>query len=97
MPELRSEGRVPVEAQPALVTVLEGCNSDKIPVSVVNISRKGLGLRSDRRIPQDVWVKIDLSYALVFGEVKHCSQDEKGYRVGIRTDTVIHREQGRER
>jgi hypothetical protein len=93
--DLRSEARISIQNEKAMVSILEGGTGAKIPAVVVDISPKGLGLRIDQSIPSGAWIKVELPHTLVIGEVRHCSLGAKGdYSVGIRTETTIDRPQG---
>jgi hypothetical protein len=92
--ELRSEARVSIPNEKAMVSILEGGTGAKIPAVVVDISPKGLGLHIGQSIPCGAWIKVELSHTLVIGEVRHCSLSAKGdYSVGIMTETTIDRPQ----
>lgn len=86
---LRAEPRIPVDLQ-AKVN-LPGA---EVPLNgrVVNISASGLGLLLDREVPTDelAYVELDIGYA--FGEIRHCSKIPSGYRVGLKLDEFISRE-----
>jgi hypothetical protein len=92
--ELRSEARVSIQNEKALVSILEGGTGTKIHAVVVDTSPKGLGLRIGQAIPSGAWIKVELRHTLVIGEVRHCSLGSKGdYSVGIMTETSIDRPQ----
>jgi|HubBroStandDraft_6_1064221.scaffolds.fasta_scaffold280546_2 hypothetical protein len=91
--ELRSEARVSIQNEKAMVSILEGGTGAKIPAVVVDISTKGLGLRIGQPIPSGAWIKVELRRTMVIGEVRHCSLGAKGdYSLGIMTETTIDRQ-----
>ena len=89
----RSELRVPLTNESAVVTQLEGQIHTRSDAQALDISRSGLGLLMDRRLPVNAWVKVELSFAIVFGEVMYSKRDpDGGYRVGLRTETLLMRD-----
>jgi hypothetical protein len=92
--ELRSERRLPVNNEPATVTLLDGLGRERIPARAQDVSRSGLGLRVDRRVSTGVWVKVELGRMLILGEVRHCSpRSADEYHLGLAAKTVVHRTQ----
>jgi PilZ domain len=89
----RAELRVPLANEPAIVTQLEGRTQAKCDAQAVDISRSGLGLLVDQRLAVDTWVKVELPFAIVFGEVKYSKPVENGrYRVGLNLETLLLRD-----
>ena len=89
----RSELRVPLTNESAIVTQLEGQAHTRSDAQALDISRSGLGLLMDHRLPVNAWVKVELSFAIVFGEVMYSKPDpDGGYRVGLRTETFLMRD-----
>ncbi|HEY2844067.1 MAG TPA: PilZ domain-containing protein, partial [Bryobacteraceae bacterium] len=89
----RSELRVPLTNQPAIVSQLEGRTDAKFDAQAVDISRSGLGLLLDQRLPVNTWVKVELAFAIAFGEVQYSKPDpDGGYRVGLHMETLLMRD-----
>jgi len=89
----RSELRVPLTNESAVVTQLEGQTHTKCDAQALDISRSGLGLKLDHRLPVSAWVKVELSFAILFGEVLYSKPDQDGgWRVGLRMETLLMRD-----
>jgi hypothetical protein len=86
---LRAEPRIPVDLQ-AKVNIA-GVEAP-VPGRVVNISASGLGLLLDKEIPTDQLAYVELEIGFAFGEIRHCSKTASGYRVGLKLDEFISRE-----
>src|SRR5438046_3173201 len=52
----RSELRIPLQNQPAIVSPLEGRSKEKYDAQALDISRSGLGLLMDQHLTVDTWV-----------------------------------------
>lgn len=86
---LRAEPRIPVDLEAKLnVAGVEG----SIPGRVVNISASGIGLLLDREVPSDESAYAELEIGFAFGEIRHCSRSANGYRVGLKLEEFIARE-----
>jgi hypothetical protein len=89
----RSELRIPLMDQPAIVTPLEGRTSDRYDAQAIDISRSGLGLLVEQRLAVNTWVKVELSFAIAFGEVQYSkAETDGGFRVGLRVETLLMRD-----
>ena len=89
----RSELRIPLTNQPAVISHLEGRTAERYDAQAVDISRSGLGLLVDRHLTVDTWIKVELGFAIAFGEVLYSKPTEAGvYRVGLRVETLLMRE-----
>jgi hypothetical protein len=85
---LRAEPRIPVDLE-AKVN-LPGAD---LPIAgrMVNISASGLGLLLDKEVPTEELAYVELEIGLAFGEIRHCSKTQNGYRVGIKLDEFLSR------
>jgi hypothetical protein len=86
---LRAEPRIPVDLEakvniPGIVL--------PIPGRVVNISASGLGLLLDKEVPTDELAYVELEIGFAFGEIRHCSKISSGYRVGLKLDEFLSRD-----
>jgi hypothetical protein len=89
----RAELRVPLRNRAAVVCQLEASRKDKWNAQATDISRSGLGLLVDHRLAVNTIVKVELSFAIVFGEVLYSKPaPEGGYRVGLRMETLLMRD-----
>jgi hypothetical protein len=89
----RSELRVPLTNESAVITQLEGQAHAKCDAQAVDISRSGLGLLVDQRFTVGGWIKVELSFAIVFGEVMYSKPFPDGkYRLGLRIETLLMRD-----
>ena len=89
----RSELRVPLTNQSAVVYQLEGPADGKCNARATDISRSGLGLLVDHQLAANTLVKVELPFAIVFGEVLYSKPDPRGgYRVGLRMETLLMRD-----
>jgi|SRR5579875_807852 len=86
---LRAEPRIPVDLE-AKVNI----PGTHLPVvgRVVNISASGLGLLLDCEVPTDGLAYLELEIGYAFGEIRHCSKVSNGYRVGLKLDEFISRD-----
>jgi hypothetical protein len=86
---LRAEPRIPVDLEAKLH--LPG---GEAPVAgrVVNISASGLGLFFEKEVPTNEIAYVELQIGFAFGEIRHCTKSEAGYRVGLKLDEFISRE-----
>jgi hypothetical protein len=88
----RSEIRVPLANEGAIVTVLENADPGRREAQATDISKSGLGLLVDRTLPQGAWIKVELSFGIAFGDVRYCKEESPGlFRVGLRTETMLMR------
>lgn len=86
---LRAEPRIPVDLDAKLTIA-----GIELPIAgrVVNISASGLGLLLDQEVPGGELAYIELAIGFAFGEIRHCSKTAAGYRVGMKLDEFISRE-----
>lgn len=88
----RSEQRVALSNEPAFLVTLEDPSRKKYEAQAVDISRSGLGLLMEQRVTPQTWVKVELVFAILFGEVRYCKLTEDGrFRVGLRIETLFER------
>jgi hypothetical protein len=89
----RSELRVPLRNQPALVSALEVSRDQQWKAQATDISRSGLGLLVDHALTVGTLVKVDLQFGIVFGEVLYCKPGLDGsYRAGLHMETLVMRD-----
>ena len=89
----RSELRVPLTNQSAVVYQLEGSKAGKYTAKATDISRSGLGLLLDHQLAPNTLVKVELTFAVVFAEVLYAKPvPGGGYRVGLRMETLLMRD-----
>ncbi len=89
----RSMLRVPLANEPAVVSQLEDKTQAKCDAQAIDISRSGLGLLVDQALAVNTFVKVELAFAIVFGEVLYSkAQPQGGYRVGLRVETLLMRD-----
>ncbi|MBV9761784.1 MAG: PilZ domain-containing protein [Acidobacteriaceae bacterium] len=86
---LRAEPRIPLELEAKLHLPGEEAG---IVGRAVNISASGLGLFFDREVPTNEIAYVELQIGFAFGEIRHCTRSEAGYRVGLKLDEFISRE-----
>lgn len=90
--ERRAHSRIPVR-EPAHVTVIRPSMPIHSRAWVTDVSEGGLGLSLRDTIAPGSLVRILLDGALIFGEVRHCSNPGNGeYRAGVQIQTVIYRD-----
>ena len=88
----RSEQRVALSNEPAVLFALEDPERKRYEAQAVDISRSGVGLMMDERLTSLAWVKVELAFAILFGEVRYCKPTEDGrFRVGLRIETLFER------
>ena len=87
--ERRSETRHPSD-QPAVVKLLNPLQtSGWISASVIEISRGGLRLRTDRALMPGTLVQIRVGGKLVMGEIRYCNPAGEEYHAGVRLQDVF--------
>lgn len=87
-PERRCEIRFRT-AQSATVTALDG-TAQPSDGCILDVSTRGLKLRSDWPLAVDTPVRIDVEADLILGEVRYCSSLECGwYELGIEVDQIL--------
>jgi hypothetical protein len=85
--ERRREIRLRTEAVPARLTDLY---RDRLPVTVLNVSRGGLGVKVQERFIINLPVLLECDGLLIVGNVRHCVKAAKdGYILGLRTLKVV--------
>ena len=76
-----------------MVCVLEGPDRRKYVARAADLSRTGLLLFLDKRLPVGVWAKVELECGIVFGEVSHAAPSHGGgFEIAIRVETLLTRE-----
>jgi hypothetical protein len=86
---LRAEPRIPVDLEAKLH--LPGTDP-AVPGRVVNISASGLGLVLDKEVHANQPAYAEMEIGFAFGEIRHCSKVRSGYRVGMKLEEFIARE-----
>lgn len=88
---VRDTARHAVPAEKVTITLLrEG--GDSLNGWMVDMSASGIGLKLTSPISTGAWVKIALKSAIMFGEIRHCSQDPSGgFRAGVEIETSLSR------
>lgn len=86
---LRAEPRIPVDLE-AKVNIPGG--ETAIAGRVVNISASGLGFVLEKEVPTEEMAYVELEIGLAFGEIRHCSKTSNGYRVGLKLDEFLSRD-----
>jgi hypothetical protein len=86
---LRAEPRIPVDLEAKLHVT-----GDEPPIAgrVVNISASGFGLEVDYEVPAGELAYAELEIGCAFGEIRHCSKIGDRFRVGLKLDEFISRE-----
>ena|SRR5579862_9534886 len=83
---------LPVHEETAVAWVLEGPDRQKYDARAADLSRTGLVLSMDRRLPIGIWAKIHLRCGIVFGRIRSVSAEANGeFRVFIRGDELLPR------
>ncbi len=82
----RAEPRIPTDL-PAQVQVLGA--SSAISAKVTDVSHAGLGLQMHTAVPVGTTVGVDMGYAAVLGEVRHCAHQVEKYRLGVHVHQFI--------
>ena len=83
----RTEPRVRIDAIPAQLTDLY---RERIPVSIVNASRSGLGLKVDEQFTINLPVLIECEELLIVGNVRHCLKATAGgFLLGLKINRVV--------
>jgi hypothetical protein len=57
---------------------------DRLKVSVVDVSRNGLGIIASKSVMPGTIVLVRIKGNFEMGEVRHCSVAREGYRIGLR-------------
>ena len=84
---------MPLANVPAVVSQLEDRKLKKCDAQAIDISRSGLGLLINQQLTVNAWVKVELTFAIVFGEVMYSRPvADGGYRVGLRMETLLMRD-----
>lgn len=86
---LRAEPRIPVDLEAKLHVP-----GDESPITgrVVNISASGFGLEVEYEVPTGELAYVELEIGCAFGEIRHCSKMGDRFRVGLKLDEFISRE-----
>lgn len=91
----RSESRTRTEAIPARLTDLY---RERVPVSILNVSRSGLGLKVEEHFTVNLPVLIECEGLLIICNVRHCVKASAGgYLLGLKIEKVVdtgHRKKG---
>ncbi len=88
--ERRRQERLPI-SQSAKMTIMDDGNPVEIPVTLVDISRQGLGLVAPCTLSLGQTVRIQTEDLIVFGSVRHSRRADEQFRVGIEVDTAVTR------
>jgi hypothetical protein len=87
----RREPRIAVNTI-ARIVVFHSSLTIAADARVTDVSKSGLGLITDQPIPRDAMLKIVLDGAILFGEIRYCSEvggSIRSYRIGVQIQTVI--------
>lgn len=86
--ERRVEVRSRTEACPALLSDLY---RECFPVTVLNISPSGVGVKVAAKLAVDFPVLLELNGRLILGNVRHCvrASDGAGYILGIKIQRIV--------
>jgi PilZ domain len=86
---LRAEPRIPVD----LVAKLHIAGmEDAVSGRAVDISASGLGLLLERAVPADEPAYAELEIGFAFGEIRYCTKTTGGYRVGMKLEEFLARQ-----
>ena len=86
-PERRWDPRNRTEPLPALLTDLY---RERVPVSVLNVSHSGLGIKVSERFATDLPVLIECEGLAIVGNVRHCLRAaDGGYVVGMKIYQIV--------
>jgi len=87
--ERRSEDRLQID-EPAVLhvlrttTVLGSKGGGRIPVRVMDVSRQGLGLKSEEQLPSGALIRIRISDTVVaIGEIRYSKEISDGFYSGV--------------
>ena len=85
MIECRSEQRIPVN-QPVKATLLDSGSppdTQNLRGTVIDCSNGGIRVVVPRSLPVRGAVRVDVSDALILGEICHCVPHQDGYVIGL--------------
>jgi hypothetical protein len=82
------ERRTLCDHTPARIN-LEGSFSP-IEALIVNVSKSGLGMRLDKRIPQGVKATVETNSLIVSGSIRYCveNRDRSAFHLGFQVESV---------
>ncbi len=89
--ELRREPRFNLD-DPVLITVLSLTGQPRIDGRVADMSRSGLAVVADSPLPAGSPVRVEMTSAIVVGEVLNCRKVIDGFRAGLHIETVMFRQ-----
>jgi hypothetical protein len=85
--ERRVEPRNRTEPLPAQLTDLY---RERVPVLVLNVSRSGLGIKTDERFSLDLPILIECEGLVIVGNVQHCMKAVGGgFILGMKIHQII--------
>ena len=84
----RAEARFPV-CHAAELSLIGSSDKAAIKITVINLSRSGLGARSPVPVVSGTAVEISLGRYLVFGLVRHCRMRGGAYHLGITISDML--------
>jgi hypothetical protein len=83
----KSEAKARTDAIPARLTDIY---VERIPVTVLSMSRCGIGLKVDERFRTDLPVLIECDGLLIVGDVRHCMKVSRGgFVLGMKIQTIV--------
>ena len=91
--ERRSEQRIRIEP---LEAKLSDLYRERVPVSVLNLSNCGLGVKVEDRFTTHLPVLIECAGLLIVGEVRHCMKVASGgFLLGLKINKLVDATAGR--
>ncbi len=88
--ERRRERRVPSD-HPGILQVLKPFSPDIWPTQIIETSRGGLKLLVPEFLPQGTIVQVHLKTTIAIGEVRHCTQIDDGFHIGVKLAEAVER------
>ena len=88
-PEGRATPRFPMD-EPGTLIALGDAGTAIFQCRLTDISRSGLGLKSESEVPVDSMICIETSSIMVAGKVRRCTPNDDGsFRVGVAVTDVL--------
>lgn len=88
--ERRRDRRIAVD-DVGIAKLITPIDREPRPVRIVDISRAGVKLISDREIPAGVILQVRMGDMLILGAVRHCTQLDGGFQIGILVEQLLRR------
>src|SRR5436853_292811 len=83
------ERRVPCDDPIPVRITVEDSHATSVYAHVINVSKSGLGLRSDKPFKRGMKITLDMNGAFVSGDVCYCIHDRENsalYKIGVKID-----------